>query len=149
MAVDPYKAGLIKTGMDLWEKSDIPGKLVLAFDIDYEKRELKLIPQPTRALLKYEIHELLVTDENEAGPGKVVNRISGIGFFEITQGGIILVGDKLLIKDKYIGEVVGFDETHMPNHLNIVMRSEKKNHGIGLGLHPGDEVLITQRVHFK
>lgn len=144
MGKDPYKAGLIKK-VSRWEKIDIVGKLVLILDTEIDKRGLNLIAPYTRALLKNEIHELLLTDEKEAFPGKEVNRIAGIGFAEIKQGGIAVVGDKVLIEDKYLGEVAGFDETHMPNHQNIVIKSSKRANGVKLGFHPGNKVVITRQ----
>ena len=39
----------------------------------------------------------------------------------MTRGGCILVGETLLVDSKPIGEIIGFDETHEPNHLNIIL----------------------------
>ncbi len=141
MAKDPYQAGLIK-GHN-WEKTDIVGELLLILDTEMDERGLNLIAPRTRALQRHEIHELLLTDEEEASPGKVVNRVAGIGFAEIEQGGVVVVGDRVLIEDTSMGEVAGFDETHMPNHLNIVIKAQKRVNGVKLGLHPRNKVLIT------
>ena len=43
-------------------------------------------------------------------------------------------GDAVLLSRKKIGEIVGFDETHLPNHYNIVFRSNELLTGVSLGL---------------
>lgn len=141
MVKDPYQAGLVKAHK--WEKVDITGEMLLILDTEMDERGLNLMAPRTRALRRYEIHELLLTDEEEASPGRVVNRVAGIGFAEIEQGGVVVVGDRVLIEDTSIGEVAGFDETHMPNHLNIVIKAQKRVHGVKLGLRPRNKVLIT------
>jgi len=140
---DPYQAGFIT--VHKWEKVDVTGEMLLILDTEMDERGLNLIAPRTRALRRYEIHELLLTDEEEASPGKVVNRVAGIGFAEIEKGGVVVVGDRVLIEGAQIGEVAGFDETHMPNHLNIVIRAQKRVNGVRLGLHPRNKVLITGR----
>jgi hypothetical protein len=138
---DPYQAGLVK--VHKWEKVDITGEMLLILDTEIDERGLNLMAPRTRALRRYEIHELLLTDEEEASPGRVVNRVAGIGFAEIKQGGVVVVGDRVLIENTSIGEVAGFDETHMPNHLNIVIKAQKRVNGLKLGLRPRNKVLIT------
>lgn len=143
MSIDPYKEGLIKE-KPLVERSIISGKIVAVGRLKLEKRGLKLIHIPSRALLKNEIHELITTAE-DASLGGVVNSTAVIGFFSIEDGGIVYVGDNLAIGGKKIGVVVGYDETHMPNHYNIVIRMEKKKTGLELGLKPGDHVTISEK----
>lgn len=139
---DPYITGRWALAGKL-KKRDIMGEIVgLAHGL-LDDRGLILIPQRQRVLQKNEIHELLTTDETDAGPGKTVNRTSIIGFLEITRGGIIGVGDRLFINDKEIGRVVGYDETHFPNHYNLVLFSAERPTGIGLGIEIGDSVRIT------
>lgn len=138
MIRDPYKADILKSN-PYSDRLNISGLLVAIMDYSCSNRGLQLIPQPTRALKKYEIHELILTDEDPM-VGEKVDSISYLGFCEISQGGIIKVGDKLKIGDKIVGEVVGFDETHMPNHLNIVIKSNVKNTGVELGLKLGDMI---------
>jgi len=144
MGKDPYKEGLIKK-VSKWEKMDVVGKLVLVLDTEMDERGLNLIAPYTRAIPKGEICELLITDEEGAFPGKLVNRVAGIGFLEVKQGGIVVVGDKVFIDRKCLGEVAGFDETHMPNHLNIVVKSSQRAHGVKLGFRPKNKVIFTQQ----
>jgi len=139
--MDPYKEKLI-TGSLCSKKALVQGRVVAVMDAKLSHRGLQLIISPTRALLSGEIHELIVTDEEDTGPGKVVNRIAYIGFFELEKGGVVAKGDKVILKGKEIGEIVGFDETHAPNHLNIIIKSSKRNSGEELGIELGDILTI-------
>lgn len=120
---DPYRNQMFKTD-PYYAKSVLGGRLVVILDGQYPQRGLKLIPQPSRAICRYQIHELIVTDQ-QAGPGATVDPIAYLGFAEFSQGGVLVAGDRLLIAGEEIGVVAGFDETHMPNHLNIVLRGER------------------------
>jgi len=139
--MDPYKEKLI-TGSLCSKKALVRGRVVAVMDAKLSHRGLQLIISPTRALLSGEIHELIVTDEEDAGSGKVVNRIAYIGFFELEKGGVVAKGDKVTLKRKSIGEIVGFDETHAPNHLNIIIKSSKRKSGKELGVELGDRLTI-------
>lgn len=141
--VDPYKAGMFKFN-PYAAKTPIKGNLVVVLEGKLEDRSLQLLTTISRALCKHEIHELILTDETEAGPGKQVNKIAYLGFFEVTDGGVMVAGDELSIGGKKIGVIAGFDETHMPNHLNIVVKADTRNSGVELGLQLGDEVICVK-----
>lgn len=143
MAKDPYQAGMFKTD-PYWKKSDVKGRLVVVLDGQYDNRELELIAPPSRALLKGEIHELILTDEMEAKPGKVVNRIAYLGFMEVLEAGVMVSGDEVRIGDKVVGRVAGFDITHMPNHLNIVIKAENRETGREFDFDLDDEVVVRK-----
>lgn len=141
--VDPYKAGMFKAN-PYAAKTPIKGNLVVVLDGKLEGRSLQLMNPISRALCKNEIHELILTDETEAGPGKQVNKIAYLGFFEVTEGGVMVAGDELTIGGKKIGVIAGFDETHMPNHLNIIVKADSRSTGVEQGLQLGDEVLCVK-----
>ena len=141
MPKEPYAAGI--AAKSFAAKRDIEGKMVVIAYSLLTNRELNLIVPGTRAVQKNEIQEILVTDEPEAGPGKVVNRIAGQGFFEVTQGGVIRSGDKVTIGGKQVGNVAGFDETHFPNHMNIVLKSSELIPGADRGLRLEDPVVFS------
>jgi hypothetical protein len=46
----------------------------------------------------------------------------------------------LKIGKKKIGDVLGFDETHEPNHINIIIAVKKRKTGKDLGLSIGDSL---------
>lgn len=141
MTADPYKSGKFKSN-PYAKKSDVGGPLAVVLDGKMEDRGLSLISPISRCIKKDEVHELILTDEPSARPGSGVNRIAYLGFFTAEQSGVIIEGDELSLSGNVIGRLAGFDETHMPNHLNIVIYSEKLQTGLELGANPGDQVLF-------
>ncbi|MGQ9674610.1 MAG: DUF6917 domain-containing protein [Chloroflexota bacterium] len=139
MQKEVYERGLI-TGQAFAARTPVSGRLVAVLDAEATGRGLNLISPLSRAVVKHEIHELIVTPEPSAGPGSVVNDIAYLGFFEVEEGGIILVGDYLDVAGRRIGQVAGFDLTHFPNHMNIVVRGVEVATGRGLRLELGDVV---------
>lgn len=139
--MDPYKEKLI-AGSLCSKKALVWGRVVAVMDAKISRRGLRLMVSPTRALLSGQIHELIVTDEEDAAPGKTVNRIAYVAFFELEKGGVVAKGDKVTLQGETIGEIVGFDETHAPNHLNIVARSKERCSGEELGVELGNRLTI-------
>ncbi|SDD38968.1 DUF6917 domain-containing protein [Sporomusa acidovorans] len=137
---DPYARNMFGTFNPYYAKQPVIGRLVVVLDGTYENRGMELIKPPSRALRQTEIHELIITNE-DTQPGSKVNSIAYIGFFEVVQGGVIIVGDQVKIDGKRIGKIAGYDETHMLNHLNIVMNGNKIS-GKDFHLSVADEVVI-------
>ncbi|MBZ4654459.1 MAG: hypothetical protein JG781_1816 [Peptococcaceae bacterium] len=142
--VDPYKAGLFSRN-PYAKKRPCQGELVVVLDGKMENRKLQLITPISRALCTGEIHELIVTDEEQAGPGQEVNRIAYWGFFEVTSGTVVVAGDEVRIGNSVLGTIAGFDETHMPNHLNIVIKAAERKTGVELGLALEEKIIITKK----
>lgn len=118
---DPYKAGKFKLN-PYYDKTDVEGSLVVILDGIMDNRGLELITPISRCVCKHEIHELIFTNE-QAKPGDIVNKIAYLGFVEIECGGVLIAGDTVELDGQVIGILAGFDETHMPNHQNIVINS--------------------------
>jgi len=57
---------------------------------------------------------------------------------------VVVTGDSVRVStnNSKIGTVVGFDETHMPNHQNIVIFSEKITTGEDMNIELNDLVLF-------
>lgn len=108
------------------DRRPVVGETVALLHIAFEDRGLRLIETKSRAVKRNEIHELMITDE-DAAPGGGADNVRAIGFFEITESGLIVVGDDVYIEDKLLGKLAGYDTTHMPNHLNIVVKAESLN----------------------
>lgn len=140
MNIDPYKAGLF-TKDPYHSKRDCVGELVVVLDGMIEDRGLQLMVPKSRAVSSNEIHELILTDES-AGPGGSVKRIAYLGFFEVLQGSVIISGDELILDNEVVATISGFDETHMPNHLNIVAKAAERKAGPELGAYVGQRVVI-------
>ena len=122
------------------ERKQVQGEVVNVLDAKAECRELWLISTYSRVITKYSIHELIMTDESVPKLGEAVNRIAYLCFFEVTEGGVILIRDKLYMGDQLIGIVKGFDESHMPNHLNIIIHAEPRKTGKELGFTIGSKL---------
>lgn len=142
---DPYQSGLIKDNpYEKGKKREVRGKIVAVLDLKLDNRGYKLIPTPSRVILSREIHELISTDEEKAKPGEEVNCIGVIGFTEFITGGVLAVGDKVIIGGTGIGLIVGFDETHAPNHLNIIIRTVKRATGFDLNIELEEDVIFSR-----
>ncbi len=118
------------------------GSVVAVLRGRLEGRGLELIRPPSRALARGEIHELIVTDEAGAHPGSVVGNIGYLAFFEVEEGGVALVGDRVSIGGNAHFRLAGFDVTHAPNHLNVVVNGDDRRSGEERGLRLGDRVII-------
>ncbi len=140
MQKDVYERGLA-TSRAYVARTPVVGRLVATLDLQASDRGLNLISPQSRAVLKHEIHELMTTAQTTA-PGSVVDDVSYLGFFEVQDGGIILVGDRLEIGGRQVGRVAGFDLSHFPNHMNIVLSSDTTATGQALHLQPGDTVVF-------
>ena len=51
-----------------------------------------------------------------------------------------MVGDKVSVDGRHLGALAGFDETHMPNHMNIVVRTGSMDEPY---IHVGDRVQFS------
>lgn len=117
--------------------------LVAVLDHAIDGRALRLIDTPSRVIRAGDIHEIVVTAERGVGPGATVNDVAIVGFAEFAQGGVLVAGDAVEIGGRELGRVVGFDESHAPNHLNVVVGGARRVTGVGLDLAPGE--LVTFR----
>jgi hypothetical protein len=120
MAEPPYDPSLITSSV-YGSRRPVTGELVALLHITFEERGLAFIQSRSRALLNGEI-QLMVTDEEDAAPGGGADRVSAIAFFEIEQGGLAVVGDEVSVGGAVLGTLAGFDVTHMPNHINVVVK---------------------------
>lgn len=141
---DPYARSLFEKS-PYHSATPIQGKLVVVLDGHLTGRGLNLIKPPSRAVQKHEIHELILTDEETAIPGGVVERVWYAGFFEVLEGGMAIVGSPVTVDGIEIGTLAGFDETHLPNHLNIIVKSARPATGAELKLSLGAAVTFAGR----
>lgn len=130
---DPHVKNLV-TRDHYHQKTELTGRIFAILDWQTDDRDMTLIPHLSRAVRRGEVLELILTDEKEAAPGGAVSRVSYLGFIEMGETGLLVGGDKVSVDDKEIGELVGFDETHMPNHLNVVIRVDARKTGRDMDL---------------
>jgi hypothetical protein len=141
MTVEPYAQQIIKTDF-FYAKRDIPARVAVVLDGHVEKRNLHLILPMSRAFSERTIIELIATDDQQAKPGSVVQPIAYIAFVELERSGVILVGDTLEWNGTLIGTIAGYDDTHMPNHQNVIVSVQKRISGKELGLKIEDVITI-------
>ena len=136
---DPYVTGSLPPR---WDNPHAPleAQFTCVLRPSLENRGLRLIVNASRAIRRFDVHELIITDEDGAAPGSEVNRIAYIGFVEFACGGVMVAGDRVMVNGEVIGEIAGFDETHMPNHQNIVIKGSSRISGFNRGLRLGDRV---------
>jgi hypothetical protein len=138
---DPYERQLVNRTF-YHSKTPLRGRVVAVLQGLLENRSLQLIKPISRTFPAGTIIELIATDEQGAGPGGVVDRIAYVAFVELLDGGVLLVGDPVLLNGREIGRIAGYDETHMPNHQNTIISVDQRRSGADLGLSVGDPMFI-------
>ena len=142
-AKDPYISGKVSTDAYA-QKCPVQGVVVAVLRGSVPDRGLSLIPQPSRAVRQGEVHELIVTPE-DAGPGDRVAQIAYLAFVEFNNGGVILSGDLVTeASGAVLGVLSGYDMSHYPNHMNIVLRGDLRS-GEERGLPLGTKVSFAKR----
>lgn len=142
MTADPYAGGKFAAS-PYAAKTDVAGALVAVLRGAMADRGLELIKPISRCVRRGEIHELILTDE-DARPGGRADRIAYLGFAEIAAAGVLVSGDAVHLDGRLIGILAGFDETHAPNHLNIVIKaSGELADGVGQGARLGMSVRFS------
>lgn len=114
-------------------RRDVDGVVVAVLRGVTDRRGLYLTELRSRAVARYAVHELMITDE-PADLESTVNSVALIAFFEVANSGVLLVGDQVFWGDTLLGTVAGFNETHMPNHQNICLKAAEIQDGEMLGL---------------
>jgi hypothetical protein len=131
----PYDFRRITPGV-YGDRRPVEGEVVTLLHVSFEDRGLRLMETRSRAVRLHEIHELMITDE-DAAPGGGADRVRAIAFFEVDASGLIVVGDEVSVGGRRVGALAGFDETHMPNHMNVVVRADSLDEP---HIHVGDRV---------
>ena len=125
------------------DKAAIVASLVAVMDHRRHDRALSISGFKTRCVRRGEIHEFLLCmppPENDASP---INEISYLGFAEIQTPGVIAVGDRVVLGEAQVGTIYGFDDTHMPNHMNIVLEGTSLKNGAERGLRVTQSLYIN------
>jgi hypothetical protein len=123
------------------DAAPLAARVIAVIDLRRDDRGLRLATWTSRAIRSGEIHELIATDEpSVATSAKPIDAVSYLAFVEFTQGGVVLTGSILRRKNVEIGRLRGFDETHMPNHMNIIVQSAHRATGAELGWQIGDRI---------
>jgi len=117
----PYDFRRIAPGV-YGNRRQVEGEVVAILHVSFQDRGLRLIETRSRAVRLHDIHELMITDQ-DAQPGGTADRVRALAFFEATSPGLIVAGDRVTVGAKRLGTLAGYDETHMPNHMNVVVKA--------------------------
>lgn len=121
-------------------KRTVRGVVVKTLVHKREDRGMSLEPYASRCVRTGEVHELVTTDHQETAPGSRIDRVGFLGFVELGNAGVLDRGDEVLIGDRVVGTVLGFDGCHFPNHYNVLIHTPVPVTGPELGLEPEAEV---------
>ncbi|MET8727183.1 hypothetical protein ABZV81_08350 [Streptomyces parvus] len=112
--------------------------------MDHTRRDRAIEPSAwqTRCIRAGEVHELINVGP---GPQYPVDHVEYYGFATFETSGVLAVGDVLVGEGGSLGTVSGFDETHMPNHYNILVECADHRNGHALGLKAGMAVTTCPR----
>lgn len=125
-------------------KSEVTATLLKVLVHRRADRGMRLEPYASRCVRAGEVHELVATDHTETAAGARIDRVSFLGFAEITTAGVLDRGDEIWIGDRRIGVLLGFDGCHLPNHYNVLVRADPAPTGHELGLMPGELLMFRQ-----
>jgi hypothetical protein len=110
----------------------ITGNWVAVMNHERHDRALHLSHYRTRCISAGEVHEFLICD-NATDITLPINDVAYLGFGELELSGVLEIGDYFYCEEKLIGRIIGFDETHFPNHYNIVLQGDYFATGAVLG----------------
>ena len=137
---DPYRNGKVTLGAFV-TKAPVKAKVVAVLRGQVPDRGMELIPQLSRAVRKGDVHEVVMTDRDVA-PGGQAREVAYLAFVEFQNGGVLLREDSLSVGGKSVGRLLGFDLSHFPNHMNLVVEGCLRS-GEDLGIRVGDVAEFT------
>jgi L-arabinose 1-dehydrogenase len=125
----------------LHRKAPLTAALVATFDRVRTDRAMTLAAYTTRCIRAGDVHELLVAAPRTSRH-ETLQHVGYLGFAEFERGGVMEVGDAVTFAGRHAFRVLGFDETHAPNHLNIVLAAPQVTTGFRLGLEVGEMLVV-------
>jgi L-arabinose 1- dehydrogenase len=140
---EPYQGHIVPRELKCL-KNPLDGYVVGVLGNAAERRGMMLIPMPSRVVRTGDVHELVSTTD-AARPGDTVDAVGYLAWVAFDHPGVIVVGDVVHVDGSQLGEVCGFDETHAPNHLNIVIQTSHLLTGRTAHLEPNVRVTFTGR----
>lgn len=128
-----------------WLRCEQTARWIAILNHKRVQRGIMLTKWQTRVVRQGDIHEILTTPERTEHISRQINLVFYLGFAEF-DAGIIAIGDGFWAEDgSFLGQVLGFDETHAPNHLNILLSSDVMLPGVQRGLRPDHRFFVRQQ----
>jgi len=92
-----------------------------------------------------DVHELLCTSQ-KLKPGEIVDEVGYLAFVVFTESSVVAIDDLLFVEGNEFGKVIGFNETHAPNHINIIIYVDNITTGLESGWKPGTQLVFKQSI---
>ncbi|EHN73183.1 hypothetical protein SMCF_7389 [Streptomyces coelicoflavus ZG0656] len=108
------------------------------------RRGMILAQAGSAAVRSGEIHELVVTREDTDVAGARIDHVAYLGFIEFTDPAMLTRGDTFWLGDRKLGTFAGYDESHLPNHLNLILSSDELVTAEDVDLRPRDVIMIHE-----
>ena len=103
---------------------------------------LKLMNVKTMCFKKSDVHAIIMINENQAQSKAKVTQFSELGFIEFSSSGVLTQGDTVTIGKRDVGTIAGFDETPLPNYINVILKVTTMGPD-SLEVKPGNKILFT------
>jgi hypothetical protein len=129
--LDPYEAHLVNDKLRI-HKAPLSARPVGILTNLARGRNLRLINPASRVIRANDVHELSCTLEDPA-LGEIVNDVAYLAFAVFDKSGVIARGDIVEVDGIVFGTVLGYNEVHMPNHINIVVHRQSLTTGFAAG----------------
>jgi len=140
---EPYEGQIVPLKLKCL-KDPVDARVVGVLGNTTERRGMKLISMPSRVIRAGDVHELISTTER-AEPGEAVDDVGYLAWVAFDAPGVLVVGDSVYAVGDLLGEVLGFDETHAPNHMNIVLMTDRLLTGRTAKLVPNARLVFVGR----
>lgn len=124
------------------DKQPVRARWIAVMNHVRTKRCIVLTDFRTRCVQSGEIHEFITCESSTSGVP--IDDVSYLGFAEIVDGGVLQIGDEIQLNDKLAVRILGFDYTHMPNHMNILVVAPNRVTGSEAGLRVGQDFYAKQ-----
>ena len=112
------------------EKRAVLGEVIA--EVNARGGRLELSKAWSRSILTREIHEIMLTPTAHS-PEETLPEFTAVAFFEATQGGHTVIGDRLYLNGEEVATLIGYEMNHMPNHMNIVFIAKGETTEFKLG----------------
>jgi len=97
------------------------GALIAVLDAHATNRAVRLSRPDSRILERDDVFEVMLCNANAVTSARTIDSVGYLGFVEVSRGGLIEQGDFMELSGRILGTIAGFDTTHAPNHLNVVV----------------------------
>jgi predicted dehydrogenase len=117
-------------------------------------RGMTLSPWQSRCVPAGQVHELVTTTDRPRVAGDRVDRVGFLGFAAFDAPAVLERGDRVWLVPRspvgdtarrQLGTIAGFDESHWPNHYNLVIDTDELLTAGDVDLRPGDKIFVEPR----